>query len=156
MWFTITKQKLSSNKSEQETLISLSDVKWVWKSIVKSWYLFILLPIVFGVVGKFMTYKKVPSYKAQVQILLKSNDVYDYQNTINNNVGIYNVYGDILNQTRILKSYDLIGRSLEKLDLDISYFIVGILILQFLHLGFRIKLTRLGRKFIALGFRYFI
>ena len=114
-----------NNNQEQETLISLKDFKWLVKALAKNWYLFILFPAAFAVVGKFMSYKSVKDYRAQVQILLKSNDVYDYQNSINNNIGIYNAYGDILNQTRILKSYDLIERSLNKLDFDISYFIVG-------------------------------
>ncbi|MCB0782604.1 MAG: hypothetical protein KDC03_24195, partial [Flavobacteriales bacterium] len=34
-------------------------------------------------------------------------------------------YGDIINQKRVLTSYDLINKTLDKLDFDVSYFIVG-------------------------------
>ncbi len=113
------------SKIEQDTLVSVKDLKWIGRSLLKNWYLFILFPILFGALGKYNVYKMVSQYKAQVQILLKSNDVYDYQNSINSNIGFYNYYGDILNQTRILKSYDLIERTLEKLDFKVSYFIEG-------------------------------
>ncbi len=116
---------MTDSKTEQETLISAKDLKWIWKAFLKNWYFFILLPIVFGAIGKYKVYKQVSKYKSQVQILLKSNDVYDYQNSLNNNIGFYNYYGDILNQTRILKSYDLIERTLSRLNFNVSYFIEG-------------------------------
>ena len=56
---------------------------------------------------------------------LKSNDVYDYQSSIQKSVGYAQSYTDIRTQQRILSSYDLIERTLAKLDFDVSYYIVG-------------------------------
>ena len=110
---------------KEEKLISLEDLKWIWSAIVKGWYLFILMPVIVGAVGFFYSYRITPEYSAKIQILLKSNDVYDYQSSIQKSVGYAQSYTDIRTQQRILSSYDLIERTLSKLDFDISYYIVG-------------------------------
>ena len=57
------------------------------------------------------------------QILLKDQDVYDYQNQMcTRALGYVQAYSDIVNQKRVLTSYDLIDRTLDKLDFDISYY----------------------------------
>jgi hypothetical protein len=51
--------------------------------------------------------------------------VYDYQSQVYKSLGYVQSYSDIVNQKRVLTSYDLIDAALNKLDFDISYFIVG-------------------------------
>lgn len=114
-----------SNMNKENTLVSLEDLKWIIQAIIKSWYFFIVFPILTGFVGVFVSYRVIPKYVTKVQILLKSNEVYDYQSQINNNIGFYNQYGDISNQIRVIKSYDMIEQTLGKLDFSVSYYIVG-------------------------------
>ena len=106
-------------------IISINDFKWLLKAIVKSWYFFILVPMFFFFVGMYYKHKIVPNYASKIEILLKSNDVYDYQENLYSNVGFYNYYGDVTNQIRIITSYDLIEKTLSKLDFSKSYFIAG-------------------------------
>ena len=101
-------------------IISLKDLQWVVKAIVKGWYFFLFFPILFFCVGYFYKYKIVPNYASKIEILLKSNDVYDYQEKLYSNVGFYNYYGDVTNQIRIITSYDLIEKTLSKLDFSKS------------------------------------
>ena len=110
---------------KEEKLISIEDLKWIGGAIAKGWYLFILMPIIVGAIGFFYSYRITPEYSAKIQILLKSNDVYDYQSSIQKSVGYAQSYTDIRTQQRILSSYDLIERTLAKLDFDVSYYIVG-------------------------------
>ena len=110
---------------KEEKLVSLDDLKWIGSAIAKGWYLFILMPIIVGAIGFFYSYRITPEYSAKIQILLKSNDVYDYQSSIQKSVGYAQSYTDIRTQQRILSSYDLIERTLAKLDFDVSYYIVG-------------------------------
>jgi len=106
-------------------IISIKDFQWLLKAILKSWYAFVILPLIFLGVGYYYKYKIVPNYASKIEILLKSNDVYDYQEKLYSNVGFYNYYGDVTNQIRIITSYDLIEKTLSKLDFSKSYFIVG-------------------------------
>ena len=105
---------------KEEKLISIEDLKWIGGAIAKGWYLFFLMPIIVGAIGFFYSYRITPEYSAKIQILLKSNDVYDYQSSIQKSVGYAQSYTDIRTQQRILSSYDLIERTLSKLDLDVS------------------------------------
>ena len=111
--------KISNN------IVSFEDLKWIWKSIYKSWYFFILIPMISSLIGVFYNYKIIPTYASKIEILLKSNDVYDYQEKLYSNVGFYNYYGDITNQIRVITSYDLIQKALNKLNFKTSYYIVG-------------------------------
>ena len=76
-------------------------------------------------IGVFYNYKIIPKYTSKIEILLKSNEVYDYQDKLYSNVGFYSYYGDITNQIRVITSYDLIQKALSKLNFKNSYFIVG-------------------------------
>ena len=115
----------SRDKKISNNIVSVEDLKWIWKSIYKSWYLFIIIPVIALVVGVFYNYKIIPIYASKIEILLKSNEVYDYQDKLYSNVGFYNYYGDITNQIRVLTSYDLIQKALKKLNFKTSYYIVG-------------------------------
>ncbi|MCB0814609.1 MAG: hypothetical protein KDB87_15790, partial [Flavobacteriales bacterium] len=71
------------------------------------------------------SYKIPEVYGASTQILLKDKEVYNYQTQVYQNIGYIAAYGDIVNQKRVLTSYDLIDRTLDKLDFDVSYYIIG-------------------------------
>jgi len=107
----------------EEKLVNLKDLKWIFRALLKGWYWLILIPLIVGGIGAFSAYKKTPQYTSQMQILLKSNEVYDYQSSIYQSVGF--LYTDISNQIRVLKSYDMIEKVVKKLDLNVSYFIAG-------------------------------
>jgi hypothetical protein len=137
-------QSKDTNKNGVESkLIDLKDFLWILKAVAKGWYLLLVLPIIFAVIGAFMAYKKTAVYTTQTQILLKSNDVYDYQSGIFKSVGYSDLYTDIANQMRVIKSYDLIQQALEGLDFETSYYIVGRVNTKeyFKNVPFKVKLT---------------
>ena len=111
------------NKSNN--IVTSSDLIWLLNAILKNWYLFLILIPLFTVLGLIYNHKQLKQYNTKIEILLKSNDVYDYQENLYNNLGFYNYYGDISNQRRILGSYDMMKNVLSKLDLSCSYYIVG-------------------------------
>ena len=106
-------------------IISLDDLKWFLNSIIKNWFVFLVLISTFSFIGVLYNFKQKKFYKTKIEVLLKSNDVYDYQENLQSNLGVYNYYGDISNQKRVIGSYDMIQKVLKKLDLSCSYFIVG-------------------------------
>ena len=111
--------KISNNK-----ILSIEDLKWVLKCFERL-VLFIIIPAISLLIGVFYNYKIIPKYTSKIEILLKSNEVYDYQDKLYSNVGFYSYYGDITNQIRVITSYDLIQKALSKLNFKNSYFIVG-------------------------------
>ncbi|HEX2617310.1 MAG TPA: GNVR domain-containing protein, partial [Flavobacteriales bacterium] len=78
-----------------------------------------------AVLSYLYSYKIPDVYGASTRILLKDNRVYDYQTQVFSNIGYVSAFGDIGNQRRVLTSYDLIDRTLSKLDFDVSYYIIG-------------------------------
>ena len=87
-------------------------------------------------------------YNTKIEILLKTNDVYDYQENLQSSLGFYNYYGDISNQKRIIGLYDMMQKVLKKLDLSCSYFIVGRLNTKefFNELPFKIEVNVLNQN----------
>lgn len=110
---------------KKSNIIDLEDLRFFTNLLVKNWYIIISFLFISVILSYFYTYKLPDVYAAKTQILLKTDDTYDYQNKIYKGLGYYPVYQDNSNQIRILTSNDLIGKAISKINLDVSYFIVG-------------------------------
>jgi lipopolysaccharide transport system permease protein len=111
--------------SEGGKLINSKDLKFVKKLFFRNWIIILGLPIVFFVLGYLYSYRLVDVYAAKTQILLNTSETYDYQNSISSGLGYYSMYADLTNQQRVLSSRDVLGKVIDKLDLQTSYFIEG-------------------------------
>jgi len=109
----------------KSTLLDADDLRPIIKFVSKNWYLMVLIPAIFFAFAYFYTHKMADIYAAKSEILLKSGETYEYQSQIYKEVGYYAAYNDITNQKRILSSYDLLSKALDKLDFTVSYYIVG-------------------------------
>ena len=89
------------------SIISHNDFIWLLNAILKNWYVFLILVPFFTFLGLLYNHKQIEFYNTKIEILLKSNDVYDYQENLQSSLGFYNYYGDISNQKRIIGSYDI-------------------------------------------------
>lgn len=128
-------------------LFETSDLLFLWRLVVKNIYLLILIPILAYAAGYIYSYRMTSYYGAEGELLLKSNETYDYQDPIYKGLGAYGVYMDVQNQIRILKSYDLIGEVIDQVHFETSYYIVGRLKKQevFGTLPFRAEVTILNQ-----------
>ena len=115
--------KLKNNTTSN--ILNQNDFIWLLNSILKNWYLFILIIPLAALLGLIYNHNHKEYHNTKIEILLKTNDVYDYQENLQSSLGFYNYYGDISNQKRIIGSYDMMQNVLKKLDLSCSYFIVG-------------------------------
>jgi len=114
-----------SIKPKKTGLFDITDFLPVIKFLSKNW---IFLPIfcsISFVFAYFYSHRLADIYGAQAEILLKTNQTHDYQSKILNSVGYYDVVQDLTNQKRVITSKDLVGRVIDKLKFNISYFIVG-------------------------------
>ena len=143
-------------QNKNTNIISYSDVIWLINAILKNWYLYLILIPVFLVLGYIYNYKQKLYYHTKIEILLKSNDVYDYQESLQSSLGFYNYYGDISNQKRIFGSYDLMRNVVRKIDLSCSYYIVGRLNTKefFNELPFKIKVNILNPNILETPIKF--
>ena len=101
------------DKNKSTSIISQNDFAWLLNAILKNWYIFLILVPLFILLGVIYNHKQKEFYNTKIEILLKSNDVYDYQENLQSSLGFYNYYGDISNQKRIIGSYDMIQKVLK-------------------------------------------
>lgn len=115
----------ATKTSQRGSIIDAKDLRYFLRIASKNWY-FVVIALVLSLVLSYLyTYKLPNIYGASTQILLKDREAYDYQSQVYKSLGYVGIYGDLVNQKRVLTSYDLIDEALDKLDFDVSYFIVG-------------------------------
>jgi uncharacterized protein involved in exopolysaccharide biosynthesis len=115
------------SNEKTDSIININDLKSLWSTFTKNWYIFVSCITLAYFLAYFYSYKLTDIYAASTQILLKSNDAYDSQSIIQSSVQPlgYKDYSENYNAMRVIKSYDLIKQTVDKLDLDVSYFILG-------------------------------
>lgn len=106
-------------------IIDVNDLRYFLRIFSKNWY-FVLVAVVLSASLSYLYSYKIPEvYGASTQILLKDKEVYNYQTQVYQNIGYIAAYGDIVNQKRVLTSFDIIDKTLSRLDFDVSYYIIG-------------------------------
>lgn len=119
------RESIKAAHPKSNKLVETRDILMVWRLIVKNLWLIVLLPILLYGIGFIYAYRMNNIYQCSAQLLLKSNETYDYQDPIYKGLGAYGVYMDVQNQMRIVRSRDLIGEVVDKLNMKTSYYVVG-------------------------------
>ena len=100
----------------------------VLRAFISNWYLLIALPLFGFGIGLFYSYRLQDVYAAKGRVILKASDVVDYQQHLYSGLGFNSAYGSydqVESQKRVIRSSNLISEVLDRLDLDVSYFIEG-------------------------------
>ncbi|MEN9333682.1 MAG: hypothetical protein RLY35_862 [Bacteroidota bacterium] len=113
------------SKAGKTGFLDAEDLIPVFKFISKNWILIPIFCSVSFVIAYFYSNRLPDIYGAKAEIMLESNDKFNYQNNLYSSIGYYSVLRDIANQKRIITSKDLVGEVIDKLDFYISYYIVG-------------------------------
>ncbi|MFK7758103.1 MAG: polysaccharide biosynthesis tyrosine autokinase [Flavobacteriales bacterium] len=111
--------------NQNGNIISADDLRPIFKFLSKNWLILLLFPLIGFGLAYLYTQRQAKIYAAKTEILLKSEETYNYQNELRSNFGYFSQYADIENQKRILKSYDMIDNTLKKLNLNVAYYIQG-------------------------------
>jgi capsular exopolysaccharide synthesis family protein len=117
----MTAQRAQSRGS----IIDAKDLRYVLRIASKNWYIVAVALALSGVLSFLYTYKLPDIHGASTSILLKEKTMYDYQSAVYKDIGYAGSYVDMVNQQRVITSYDLVDNVLNRLDFDVSYFIVG-------------------------------
>ncbi|HEY1040024.1 MAG TPA: polysaccharide biosynthesis tyrosine autokinase [Bacteroidia bacterium] len=121
-----------NKQKKKEALLNLDDLKVIWRVIARNWYIPLIFAALAYLIGYFYTYKLTNVYQVSTQIMLNTNEQYYSQSLINESYagagkGDYGRYVDNTNESKIIQSYDLLSKVLEKIKdkIQVSYFIIG-------------------------------
>ena len=114
---------------KSSSLIDVNDLNKAIKIVSQNWLLIVLFLGIAYILAYVYIHKLTEISAAKTQILIKSEETYDYQSQILAGLGqsynYYSSYEKISNEMRVIKSYDLIEKAVSKLNLDVSYYIIG-------------------------------
>ncbi|MBK9764671.1 MAG: hypothetical protein IPO87_15310 [Flavobacteriales bacterium] len=100
-------------KAQQRgNIVDANDLRYFLRIVTKNWYFVAVALLLSSVLSYLYSYKLPDIYGATTQLLLKDRDVYNYQSEVYKNLGYAQAYSDIVNQKRVLTSYDLIDATL--------------------------------------------
>lgn len=125
MWKGLSRRMAVPKPQQRGSIIDAKDLRYFIRIVSKNWYFVVIALLLSAVMSYLYSYKLPDIYGATTQIMLKDNEVYDYQSQVYKTLGYQQSYTDIVNQKRVLTSYDLVDATLAKLDFDVSYYIVG-------------------------------
>lgn len=114
--------------NKKQAIVSQKDLNLVLRILKSNWWIPLVVLPVFYAIGSFYVFRLTTVYYATTEFLLKSDDTYYKSNVLNDaNFLAVNSYMDNSNETRIIQSYDLSSKVVDKLMgvLQVSYFIVG-------------------------------
>jgi tyrosine-protein kinase Etk/Wzc len=109
-------------------LFDSPEIRLVIKTILKNWWIVLSFAAVGYIIGYFYAYRLPDVYAAQTQLLLKQNDQINSQSIISSTTsgfGSYQGFVDNYNEIRVIQSYDLIKKVVDKLNINVSYYIEG-------------------------------
>lgn len=117
-------------QKKNEALLSMKDLRSIWRIIARNWYIPLIFLGIAYLIGFFYTYKLTNVYGVSTQILLNTNDQYYANSLISESYGgkgDYGRYVDNTNESKIIQSYNLLSKVIDKIKdrIQISYYIVG-------------------------------
>lgn len=157
-WLHLIRTENSSFATMRKSeIISRKDIVRLVAITLSNWYFLAIFPILFFLASFIYTHRIPEIYAAKCQILLKSNETYDYQEKIYRGLGQqsrYASYEETASQMRVIKSTDLIEKVLDRLSLNVSYFIVGRLKVTeiYSHMPFKVIADDRSSRFTGLPF----
>jgi len=108
-------------------ILDSNDIKSVLRIVSKNWWIMVSFVSVFFIAGYIYAYKQPDIYAAKTQLLLQTNDTYYARSVISSSSEGYGYqqYISNSNEISIIKSYDLIKKVVDKLNIGVSFYIRG-------------------------------
>jgi len=113
-------------------MLDSGEIKSILRIVSKNWWIFVSIVTISYGIGYFYAYTLPDIYAAQTQLLLKSNDQDNPNSLIGGNGGGFGgglgSYMNLINtatETIVIQSHDLIKSVVERLNINVSYYIDG-------------------------------
>jgi hypothetical protein len=106
-------------------IIDVNDLRSFLRIFSKNWYFVVVALILIGRPLLPVLLQDPRGVRGQHTDPAEGQGHVQLPDAVYQNIGYVAAYGDIVNQKRVLTSYDMISRALDKLDFDVSYYIIG-------------------------------
>ena len=110
---------------KQSPLVDKTDVMNLVAILRKNWYVFVFFIGIALLYANITIQKATNIYKVSTSVLLKTEQGQNLADEVVKGLGINRRSEDIANEIRIINSTNVIERTVDKLDLDVSYYIIG-------------------------------
>jgi capsular exopolysaccharide synthesis family protein len=121
-------------------ILDTNDIRTALRIVTKNWWILVSFVALFFIVGYIYAYKLPDVYAAKTTLLLQTNDKYNAGRVISSNYGL-ETYVNNSNEMSVIKSYDLLKKVVDKLNINVSYFISGRLRTTEIYTGVPFKIT---------------
>jgi len=111
--------------SKNISIIDEEDIKNLWKIFRRNWYYFVILPLLALIAAKIYIYSTTNISAASITILFNPDNSSDISEVILRGLGVQSRNKNIANEMYVLTSSSLVREILDKLNLDVSYYIIG-------------------------------
>ena len=115
-------------KNSQTPLVSFEDLRPYVKLVGKNWWLLVGLAIVGYAGGRLVTHQMVDVHRATAEMLVNQKESTGVDAMLGARGGSrgFSYYNDeVQNQLRVLRSYDLVGRAIDKIGDHVDHHLVG-------------------------------
>lgn len=109
----------------QPHFLDFAEIRPYLKLLRKNLWLFILLGAIGFSAGRLITFRQLDVHSATAEILLRQNEGSEARYRMLGELNGRRSADDIQNQLRIIQSYDLVGKAVDRLSDPIDYFFVG-------------------------------
>jgi capsular exopolysaccharide synthesis family protein len=128
IFVSLNRSLVANPLNKKQSIVSQKDLNLILRILRSNWWIPLIILPIFYAMGVFYVYRLTTVYKASTEFLLKADDTYYKNNVLNDaNFTAVSSFIDNSNETRIIQSYDLASKVVDKLkeQLQVSYFIVG-------------------------------
>ena len=108
-----------------EKFLETSEFKTYLKLLRQNAWLILLLSVIGYVSGRLVTYRQLDIHSATAEILLRQEQGADARVRLLGELNGRRATEDVQNQLRIIQSYDLVGKAVDRLNIPVDYFFVG-------------------------------
>ena len=115
-------------KNPQTPLLSFEDLRPYIKLLGKNWWMMLAFAGIGYGTGRLVTHQMVDIHRATSEILINQSEGSGVDAMLAGRSGVrsFNYYNDeVQNQLRVLRSYDLVGRAIDKIDDHVDHHLVG-------------------------------
>ena len=115
-------------KNPQTPLLSFEDLRPYIKLLGKNWWMMLAFAGLGYGTGRLVTHQMVDIHRATSEILINQSEGSGVDAMLAGRSGVrsFNYYNDeVQNQLRVLRSYDLVGRAIDKIDDHVDHHLVG-------------------------------
>ena len=119
---------MSDSQKRKSELISMSQIRPYLKLLLKNWWLIAILSSTGYAAARLITHRQLDIYAATAEVLLdQGGKELDYQKRLSGVTSNSFGFGssETKDQQRILRSFDLVGRAVDRMPLDVDYYLVG-------------------------------